>query len=203
MSLQDELSEIASKTEECDDLEVLTQYQKRCEVILTNVTKTLAAEQDPELREHLQEIEAQAKETQRTLKQRLAEVKIARLDPDYEQRKAQKQREEQSKRRQEMEDAQKLLSQTGLGGVLGGIFGAAVGASVPAPAGGEAAGPASDTTAAPAVLKCAQCGAELKPGARFCPECGTPVPREKHCTNCGVKLAPGVKFCPECGSKQV
>ena len=144
------------------------------------------------MREHLQQIEEQAKETLRTVKQRLAEVKIARMDPEYEQRKAEKARAEQLKKQKEMEQAQQFLSQGGLGGLLGGIFGVA--------AGGAAAGTPAP---APAAVKCAQCGSELKPGAKFCPECGTPVPRERHCTNCGAKVAPGVKFCPECGTKQV
>jgi len=205
MSLQDELEQIASKVEESDNLEELTQYQKRCEAILANISKTLATEQDPELIEHLQGIEEQAKETQRAVKQRLAEVKIARMDPEYEQQKAQKAHEEQLKKQEEMEQAKQLLSQGGLGGLLGGIFGAAGStAPVQAASGGEtAAAPSSGAAApAPAAVKCAQCGAELKPSAKFCPECGTPVPRERHCANCGAKLAPAAKFCPECGTKQ-
>lgn len=191
MALQDELNEIVSQAEESDDLEQLTQFQKRSEAILANASKTLASEQDAVQREHLQQIEEQAKETLRTVKQRLAEVKIARLDPEYEQRKAEKARAEQLKKQKEMEQAQQFLSQGGLGGLLGGIFGAA--------AGGAAAGVPAPAAAA---VKCAQCGTELKPNAKFCPECGTPVPRERHCTNCGAKVAPGVKFCPECGTKQ-
>jgi len=205
LSLQDELSDILSKAEGSDDLEQLAGFQKRGEAILANASKTLASEQDSELREHLQGIEEQAKETLRAVKQRLAEVKITRMDPEYEQRKAQKLREEELKKQREMQQAQQFLSQGGLGGLLGGIFGGAAG--VPgAPPGGGGAGTAAPSLATaavtPAALKCDQCGSELKPGAKFCPECGTPVPRERHCTNCGAKLAPAAKFCPECGTKQ-
>ena len=204
MSLQDELSEILSATQESDDLEQLAGFQKRCEVILANVSRTLMGEQDAELREHLQAIEEQAKDTLHAVKQRLAEVKIARMDPEYEQRKAQKQREEELKKQRELQQAQQLLSQGGLGGLLGGIFGGAVGVPAAAAGGGGAAATASSSAAAasPAAVKCAQCGTELKPSAKFCPECGTPIPREKHCANCGAKLAPIAKFCPECGTKQ-
>lgn len=56
-----------------------------------------------------------------------------------------------------------------------------------------------------AISKCANCGAQLASGAKFCPECGTPNPAavavERHCTECGAKLAPGAKFCPDCGTK--
>ena len=176
MSLQDELNEISTKTEECDDLEELTQFQKRCEAILTNVSKTVATEQDAELRQHLEEVGEQAKETLRTVKQRLADVKIARMDPEYEQRKAQKQREEQLKKQKGLEEAQKFISQGGLGNLLGGLFGAAAGAaSAPKGSGGSAAPSSSSagSASAPAAVQCAQCGAELKPNAKFCPECGT------------------------------
>ena len=50
------------------------------------------------------------------------------------------------------------------------------------------------------VATCANCGAELH-GAKFCPECGTPVKRETKCQNCGADTK-GAKFCPECGTKQ-
>jgi rubrerythrin len=205
LSLQDELSDILSKAEGSDDQEQLAGFQKRSEAILANASKTLASEQDPELREHLQGIEEQAKETLRAVKQRLAEVKITRMDPEYEQRKAQKLREEELRKQREMQQAQQFLSQGGLGGLLGGIFGGAVGGPGAPPGGGGAstAAPSSSPAAVtPVVLKCGQCGSELKPGAKFCPECGTPVPRERHCTNCGAKLAPAAKFCPECGTKQ-
>jgi hypothetical protein len=98
LALQDELNEIASQAEESDDLEQLAQFQKRSEAILANASKTLATEQDAVQREHLRQIEEQAKETLRTVKQRLAEVKIARMDPEYEQRKAEKARAEQLKK---------------------------------------------------------------------------------------------------------
>ena len=124
MSLQDELSEIVSKADASDDPEQLAQFQRRCEAILTNASKSLAGEQDVELREHLRGIEEQAKDVLRSVKERLAEVKIARMDPEYEQRKLQKQQEEQLKKQQEMAKAQQFLSQGGLGGLLGGIFGA-------------------------------------------------------------------------------
>jgi RNA polymerase subunit RPABC4/transcription elongation factor Spt4 len=202
LSLQDELSEILSATQESDDLEQLAGFQKRCEVILASVSKTLLAEQDAELREHLQAIEEQAKDTLHAVKQRLAEVKIARMDPEYEQRKAQKQREQELKKQRELQQAQQLLSQGGLGGLLGGIFGGAVGVPAAPTGGAGTAAPSSTAAVSPAAVKCAQCGTELKPGAKFCPECGTPVPREKHCANCGAKLVPTAKFCPECGTRQ-
>ena len=50
--------------------------------------------------------------------------------------------------------------------------------------------------------KCANCGTELEEGAKFCLECGTPVPQTKKCIKCGIELPLSAKFCPECGARQ-
>ena len=51
------------------------------------------------------------------------------------------------------------------------------------------------------VLTCSNCGAELNKGAKFCPECGTKVVNKNVCAKCGAELKKGAKFCPECGNK--
>ena len=214
MSLNDELNQIASDAAKSDDVTQLSEYQKRCEVILANVTTTLVAERDEALRNHLTEVKQTAEDTLREVKQRLADVKVARLDPQYEQRKAQKQREAELKKQQDQERAQQFLAQGGLGKVFGGMLGGLAGAGatpggVPAASAGQGSAVAQPAplvsaapTGVPAATKCGQCGAELKAGVKFCGECGAPVPRERHCTNCGAKLAPEVKFCGECGTRQ-
>ena len=46
-------------------------------------------------------------------------------------------------------------------------------------------------------MKCPRCAHEIRPGAKFCEECGTGfAPR---CPSCGTELATTAKFCPECG----
>ena len=49
---------------------------------------------------------------------------------------------------------------------------------------------------------CPKCGADLDVGAKFCVECGAPVPQVKKCVQCGASLPLNVKFCNECGAKQ-
>ena len=49
-------------------------------------------------------------------------------------------------------------------------------------------------------VKCPKCGANVKEGAKFCPECGEKMGTEV-CPKCGAKVAAGAKFCPECGVK--
>ena len=60
------------------------------------------------------------------------------------------------------------------------------------------------------MAQCTKCGNELKPGARFCTKCGTPVSApvdqmksaspSMTCTKCGSELKPGAKFCTKCGT---
>jgi hypothetical protein len=57
-----------------------------------------------------------------------------------------------------------------------------------------------DKFKSPIVATCASCQADVK-GAKFCPECGTPVKRETNCRACGTNTN-NAKFCPECGIQQ-
>lgn len=45
---------------------------------------------------------------------------------------------------------------------------------------------------------CPKCGVAMPPGAKFCPSCGASL--QAACPKCGAKLEPGAKFCPSCGS---
>src|SRR5690349_17556735 len=46
-------------------------------------------------------------------------------------------------------------------------------------------------------MKCANCGAENREGAKFCNEGAAPL--EASCPRCGSRNKPGAKFCDECG----
>ena len=47
-------------------------------------------------------------------------------------------------------------------------------------------------------MTCSNCGAENRPGAKFCSECGTP--QSLACASCQSPLQPSDKFCAECGT---
>jgi len=49
---------------------------------------------------------------------------------------------------------------------------------------------------------CSECGQQLNPGAKFCPNCGAKQAVGGVCTGCGNPVQPGTKFCPNCGQKQ-
>ncbi len=45
-------------------------------------------------------------------------------------------------------------------------------------------------------MQCPGCRHDNRSGAKFCEECGTPLPRT--CSSCASPLSPTAKFCPEC-----
>lgn len=54
-------------------------------------------------------------------------------------------------------------------------------------------------------MKCTQCGAEIRDGAKFCQNCGAKqavqTGEKRFCKSCGAPLKPGVAFCASCGAK--
>ncbi len=60
--------------------------------------------------------------------------------------------------------------------------------------------PQSPTLPQPA--RCPSCGADKRPGAHFCPECGrsfTPDRQSRRCPQCNAELRAGARFCSQCG----
>ena len=48
---------------------------------------------------------------------------------------------------------------------------------------------------------CPKCGKPVSKNAKFCPECGETLKKEIVCKKCGAKIKKTAKFCPECGTK--
>jgi len=48
---------------------------------------------------------------------------------------------------------------------------------------------------------CKKCGAKIKSGAKFCPECG--AKQVESCPKCGASITEKDKFCPECGQSLI
>lgn len=51
------------------------------------------------------------------------------------------------------------------------------------------------------VLTCPKCGKEISKNTKFCTECGENLNKELVCSKCGAKMKKDAKFCPECGQK--
>ena len=66
----------------------------------------------------------------------------------------------------------------------------------------EAPAGAPAPAAAPVGVICPNCHAEVAPGVKFCPNCGSKIdvaPAPIICANCGATVPAGSRFCPECG----
>lgn len=50
-----------------------------------------------------------------------------------------------------------------------------------------------------AVMKCAECGADVKDGDDFCGKCG--AKQKQTCPDCGEKISSKDAFCGKCGAK--
>lgn len=94
------------------------------------------------------------------------------------------------------------------GGLMGAGMGLGMGVTMGGVMGGGMAGIAQralqtqQSPAAPApgaVVPCPACGASVRKGSKFCPECGTKMPVGVFCPNCGSEVPANAKFCPECG----
>ncbi len=92
---------------------------------------------------------------------------------------------------------------------LGKSPGAAVGAGIaiiPPLFGPTTGGPpstivSSQLAAQQQGIVCPRCGTVNPPGAKFCMNCGAPLPQEKICPRCGFKNPPNAKFCMNCGAQ--
>ena len=72
--------------------------------------------------------------------------------------------------------------------------------SPPAPA--PRVPPPRPTPPPPQPTHCQSCGATVRPGARFCPNCGHPLEPDRqprYCRHCGAQLKERARFCPRCG----
>ncbi len=83
-------------------------------------------------------------------------------------------------------------------GMAGGMMGAGIGVGMGAGMGQMFGAAMTAKPSAPATEKCPSCGASVKQGAKFCPECGKPM--QALCPKCGKPVKEGSKFCPECGT---
>lgn len=94
----------------------------------------------------------------------------------------------------------------GQGGAMGTGLGAGLGMMMPGmilnqmqQAGqGQSQGAAS---APPQTIECPSCQKQVPANARFCLQCGEPIPMPTSCPSCNTSLPPGAKFCLNCGAK--
>jgi membrane protease subunit (stomatin/prohibitin family) len=54
--------------------------------------------------------------------------------------------------------------------------------------------------AAPAMVPCPKCNAQVAAGSKFCGQCGNTMPVAAACPKCNAATVPGAKFCGACGA---
>lgn len=59
--------------------------------------------------------------------------------------------------------------------------------------------PSTAGSSSPGVT-CPQCGALVRLGARFCPQCGKTMDTSHRCPNCATPYRSGARFCAKCGT---
>ena len=84
-------------------------------------------------------------------------------------------------------------AQLGAGLAVGSVMGSGMAQNVISPL--EKTNPPASPN--PVVVNCVECGASNDGTAKFCSECGKPLPKKQFCSNCGSEMKPGAKFCIE------
>jgi len=191
MSRREEIEKLNQVACESEDLPTLERTHQQFTQLLQSMRQNLQGTTDEDVVNLLNEMIGEAESADHELKEKIAQIKVDMMDPAFAARKAEREREKAAAQAKAEEMARKL--QEGIGGFFGGLS-SALGL------GGGASQPAAPS-ATPVAAKCGQCGAALAANAKFCPECGTAVAREKLCASCHAKLEPGARLCPECGTK--
>jgi predicted RNA-binding Zn-ribbon protein involved in translation (DUF1610 family) len=191
MSRREEIEKLNQVACESEDLPTLERTHQQFTQLLQSMRQNVQSTTDDDVLNLLNEMIGEAESADHELKDKIAQIKVDMMDPAYAARKAEREREKAAAQAKAEEMTRKL--QEGIGGFFGGLS-SALGL------GGGSSQPATPSST-PAAARCGQCGAALAANAKFCPECGTPIAREKRCSSCNAKLDPGAKFCPDCGTK--
>lgn len=60
--------------------------------------------------------------------------------------------------------------------------------------------PSTESKASTPGVSCTRCGALVRLGARFCPQCGQTMDTGPRCPKCALPYRPGARFCAKCGA---
>jgi RNA polymerase subunit RPABC4/transcription elongation factor Spt4 len=184
VATQADIVRLKERLEATTDLDALEDLLLECEELLDSICRSIDRTGDDEVKTHLRELKVQVEELRVDAKKKILEAKADRVDPEYARRRAEQWEDESRRFAQQMRELTGAVGE-GIGGLVRSIAEVLELPIRPRPA-----------------AACPKCGGETVEGAKFCPECGAPLPRELACPACGARLAPRFKFCPECGAKR-
>ena len=229
MATQEDIDRITSMAERTEDVAQLKAYRQQLLDIAASMAAVVAKSTDSGVQQQASEIRDSAQYAAEGLRERTTQLEIDQMDPNYEQRKAERAQYAQQEQARQADEAKQGMAQLqgllgglggggqggggGLGGLLGGLFGGGqqqqAAAPAEAPAAAPAGAPAAETPPVPApqpppsptpqpppapapqpggpadagMASCKSCHAQVKVGAKFCPECGTANPTVNTCAS--------------------
>ena len=151
MATQEDIDRITSLAENTEDVAQLKAYRQELLDIAASMAAVVAKSTDSGVQQHAAEIRDSAQYAAEDLRERTQQLEVDQLDPNYEQRKAQRAEYEKMEQARQAEEAKQGMAQLqgllgglgggggqagggggGLGGLLGGLFGGGGGQVAPA-----------------------------------------------------------------------
>lgn len=221
MANQEDVDRIVDRANQTEDVAQLKAYAQELRDISAQMAQAYASSTDSAMQADIAQIRDSAEYGAEEVGARARQLEIDQMDPNYEQRKAEREQHAAEQKAREQQEAAEARQEPGellhplgggeggegggLGGMLGGLFGgggggAAGGAQGQAAPVGQTAAPG----AAPAGVACPSCGQMVEGSPKFCPHCGSsmpaPAPASVPCASCGQPIEGSPKFCPNCGA---
>ncbi len=183
MATQADIDRLRQTLQEISDPARLQDLLQDAQGLLESLSRSIDRAAEDDVREYLRDLKVNAEELCVDIKKKLLEVKADHVDPQFFRRRTEEWEDES---RQFADEMSKLPGALGEG-IVGIIRSLA-----------QAVEPHIRPLSPP---KCPECGAELVPEAKFCPQCGAAIPEQPKCPSCGATVDLSFKFCPRCGTR--
>lgn len=183
MATKADIDRLRQTLQELSDPERLQDLLQDARGLLESLSRSIDRASDDDVREYLRDLKVNAEELCVDIKRKILEAKAERVDPEFFRRRTEEWEDESRRFADEMSKLPGAIGES-----IVGIIRSVARAVEP-------------HIRPPSPKNCLECGADLVPGAKFCPQCGAAVPEQPKCSSCGTALDPSFKFCPRCGTR--